>query len=325
MKNTTISQENSEKIDTHTIWIVWSTWAVWVKLHELLNNHPVFKDCLSDIPHWLSKLQWKEWIEKIISIFKNNTLVILAVHDDIARKIIEVKEKTWITTKVIDCSTAYRTDQSWTYGLPEIKNLKKKIEGSELISNPWCHATAAILSIKPLTEKGLIKMHSAIITSITWYSWGWKEMIAQYQQDPQQPSYQYSTWAQHKHVWEIKKQTWLEDLIFQPEVVDYFNWLKTNAFLPLTQKWKELSQQDFIHLFKKYYEWKRFIKVSEIPDNGKIYMNENNGTQNTSIYIKKYPDTLQIIAVIDNMMKGAAWSVIQNMNIMLWLEEGIGL
>ncbi|MDP2103551.1 MAG: N-acetyl-gamma-glutamyl-phosphate reductase, partial [Candidatus Gracilibacteria bacterium] len=208
---------------------------------------------------------------------------------------------------------------------PEIKNIKKKIEGSELVSNPGCHATAVILSIKPLTEDALIKMHSAVITSITGYSGGGKEMIAHYQQDPQQPSYQYSTGTQHKHVGEIKKQTGLKDFIFQPEVIAYFNGLKTNTFLQLTQKGKKLSQEDFINLFKKYYEGKRFIKVFEIPDNGKIYMNENNDSQNTSIYIKKYPDTLQIIAVIDNMMKGAAGSVIQNMNIMLGLDEEMGL
>lgn len=309
------------KNDLPNICVIWSGWAVWVKLKELLENHPIFKNCLSETIWGLSKLKWYSWEKEIISILETNEIVVLAVHDDVSKEIVNIKEKVKLATKIIDCSTAHRVNQSWTYGLPELKKQKEKIKKSELLSNPWCHATAAILSIKPLMESDLVYEKWAVITSTTGYSWGWKEMISIYEQNNKHPAFQYSTWFKHKHESEIEDQTGLKDIIFQPEVVNYFNGLKTNSFLQLTENWKNLQEVDFIKIFETYYFWKWFIKILKIPNDGKILMNENNKTQNISIYIKKYLDKIQIITVIDNMMKWAAWAVIQNMNIMLWLDE----
>jgi len=313
------------KKDEYKVWIIWVSGAVWVKLQALLNSHPVFVNHLSEQTTWLSSLKWLEWKQKITSILESNELVVLAVHDEIAKEIIKIKIDSWLITRIIDCSTAHRTDTSFIYGLPELSEQKKKIRDSELVANPWCHATAVILSIKPLLEWELIENTWAIITSITWYSGGGKGMISSYSENNNQASFLYSTWIKHKHEWEIKEQTWLNDFIFQPEVVNYFNGLKTNTFLQLTEKWKNKLEEELMEIFKIYYEWQEFIEVSIIPSNWKIPMDENNGTQNCSIYIKKHLNKIQVVTVIDNMMKWAGWAVIQNMNIMLWLDENTGL
>ena len=308
----------------YKIAVIWSTGAVWIHLQWLLEEHPVFSKYLSKPTLWLSAFTWAEWKKKVISILSENELVVLAVHDDIAKEIIYVKEEMKLATKLVDCSNAHRSDPSWVYGLPELKGQRRKIELSEFVANPWCHATAVILSIKPLNLFSLVEP-SAIVSSITGYSGGWKELIQQYQEDNNISGFQYSVAKVHKHESEIKKQAWLQDLIFQLEVANYFNGLKTNTFLPLTHKWKALSEDKIIQLFLKYYKWEKFIKILAIPSTGKILMNENNGTQRVSIYIKKYSNTIQVITVIDNMMKGAAWAAIQNINIMLGVSEDIWL
>jgi len=305
--------------------IIWSWWAVWVKLQELVEGHPILKNCLSKPCLGLSTLNKPEWNKKIESILKNNEIVVLAVDDDVAKQIIDIKTKVWLATKIIDCSTAHRTNPLWTYGLPELKWQKDKIETAELVSNPWCHATAVILSVKPLVDIKLANNKSGIITSTTWYSWWGKNMIKAFEKGKNKQSFQYSTWIEHKHEVEIKNETWLTDFIFQPEVVNYFNWLKVNVFLNLTSKWQKLSEEDFIELFNNYYNGAKNMNVSSMPSDWKISMSENNETQNVSIYIKKYSSKIQIVTVIDNMMKWAAWAVIQNLNIMLWFNEGMGL
>jgi N-acetyl-gamma-glutamyl-phosphate reductase len=181
------------------------------------------------------------------------------------------------------------------------------------------------LSVKPLLDVKLANNKFGIITSTTWYSWWGKKMIEEFEKGKNKQSFQYSTWIEHKHEAEIKNETWLIDFIFQPEVVNYFNWLKVNVFLNLTSKWKKLSEEDFIELFNNYYNGEKNIKVSSMPNDWEISMSENNETQKVSIYIKKYSTKIQIVTVIDNMMKWAAWAAIQNLNIMLWFDEGIGL
>jgi len=305
--------------------IIWLWGAVWVKLQWLLDKHLIFKNSLSKTNSSLSKLEWLKWSKEIESILENNEVVVLAVNDDVAKQIVDIKTKVWLTTKIIDCSTDHRTNPLWTYGLPELKWQKDKIETAELVANPWCHATAVILSVKPLMDVNFVDNKSGIITSSTWYSWWGKKMIETFENGKNQQSFQYSTWVEHKHEAEIKNETWLTDFIFQPEVVNYFNWLKVNVFLNLTSKWQKLSEEDFIELFNNYYNEVKNIKISSIPNDWEILMSENNETQNVSIYIKKYSTKIQIVTVIDNMMKWAAWAVIQNLNIMMWFDEGMGL
>lgn len=305
--------------------IIWSWGAVWVKLQSLIDKHSILKNSISEKSPGLSMLDWSEWNNKIESILEGNEIVVLAVPDDVAKQIVDIKTKVWLTTKIIDCSTEHRTNPLWTYGLPELKWQKDKIETAELVANPWCHATAVILSVKPLVDVNLADNKSGVITSTTWYSgWG-KKMIETFENGDKKPSFQYSTWIEHKHEAEMKNETWLIDFIFQPEVVNYFNGLKVNVFLSLNSKWQQLSEEEFIELFNNYYKWAKNFKISSMPNDWKILMSENNETQNVSIYIKKYSDKIQIVTVIDNMMKWAAWAVIQNLNIMLWLDEGMGL
>ena len=307
------------------IWVIWQWGAVWVKLGELLMKHSVLKDCVSEITGGLSKLEWEEWREAIVWILEDNDIIVLCVHDDIAKGIVNVRREVNSLTKIIDCSTTHRTNKEWVYGLPELKWRKEQVEEAWLVANPWCHSTAVILSVKPLVGTGLIEWQSVIVQSTTGYSWGWKAMIKEYWEDCSQPAFQYSTWIEHKHIPEMKNQTSLEEVIFQPEVVNYFNGLKTNTFLDLTGTWMWKSEEELIEVFEDYYKWKQFIKIWKVPEDGKIRIDENNGTQNTSLYIKKYRDRLQVIAVIDNMTKWAAGAVIQNLNIMLWLNEEEGL
>ncbi|MFC4304149.1 hypothetical protein [Cohnella boryungensis] len=86
-------------------------------------------------------------------------------------------------TKIIDASTAFRTNQDWTYGLPELdKDQRSKIRDSSRISVPGCHATGFILAVHPLVAEGIMpRDYPASCYSLTGYSGGGKKLIAEYQ------------------------------------------------------------------------------------------------------------------------------------------------
>ncbi|MFC6475928.1 N-acetyl-gamma-glutamyl-phosphate reductase [Pseudomonas asuensis] len=80
-------------------------------------------------------------------------------------------------TCIIDASTAFRTDTSWTYGLPELAaGQREKIRTSKRIANPGCHATAFILLVRPLADAGLLPSDYPLSAfSLTGYSGGGKK------------------------------------------------------------------------------------------------------------------------------------------------------
>ncbi|MBP5247088.1 MAG: N-acetyl-gamma-glutamyl-phosphate reductase, partial [Fibrobacter sp.] len=94
-------------------------------------------------------------------------------------------------TKIIDASTAHRTNPAWAYGLPELSSdFRKALETNTRIANPGCHASGFILGVYPLIAAGLLKKDADLATySLTGYSGGGKKMIASYEAEGAQISH----------------------------------------------------------------------------------------------------------------------------------------
>ncbi len=139
-------------------------------------------------------------------------------------------------TKIIDASTAHRTNPDWAYGLPELSSdFRKQIESGTRIANPGCHATGFILGVYPLIAAGLLQNSADLATySLTGYSGGGKKMIASYEADGAQQSHPgesprlfaprpYALGHHHKHLPEMQKICGLENApLFNPIVGPYY-------------------------------------------------------------------------------------------------------
>ena len=132
--------------------------------------------------------------------------------------------------KVLDTSTAFRTDPRFAYGFPELsKNHEEAIRVSSRVANTGCHAAGAIALLYPLLTAGVIAADMPIsITSITGYSGGGKAMIAEYEAEGRDAALDspraYALTQNHKHIPEIVKVCGLaQEPIFQPVVADFYN------------------------------------------------------------------------------------------------------
>lgn len=107
---------------------------------------------------------------------------------------------------VLDTSTAHRTSPEWAYGFPELgKDFYNKIKNSKRIAVPGCHASGFISLIKPLIDCGVLPLTAQISChSITGFSGGGKNMIADYDENSKNSLYkaprQYGITETHKHL-----------------------------------------------------------------------------------------------------------------------------
>lgn len=247
-------------------------------------------------------------------------------------------------TKIIDASTAHRTNPDWAYGLPELsREYREAIRKNARIANPGCHATGFILGVYPLIAAGILQRSADIATySLTGYSGGGKKMIAAYEADGAQISHPgmsprlfaprpYALGHHHKHLPEMQKVCGLEKPpVFNPIVGPYYEGMAVSSAIFPASLSRKVSASDLQQILSAHYEDSRFVKVfpyEEEPtlDAGSLDPTECNGTNEAHIYVFGKGESLQITTIIDNLGKGASGAAIQNMNIALGIDEKTNL
>lgn len=239
-------------------------------------------------------------------------------------------------TRIIDASTAFRTDPEWVYGLPELrKEQRSRIQSSARVSVPGCHATGFVLALQPLVAEGILPSdYPATCYSLTGYSGGGKKLIADYQNSGNEQLFaprNYGLGLNHKHLPEMQFHVGLQHApLFTPIVGNYYQ--GDAVAVPLLPRLfnKHISAQEIQELLASYYKNERFIKVMPFDseahlDNGFFNLQQCNHTNNLDLFVFGHQDQALLIARFDNLGKGASGAAIQNMNIMLGFDEIAGL
>lgn len=236
-------------------------------------------------------------------------------------------------TRIIDASTAHRTMDGWVYGYPELSKAQRAaIQTAKRVANPGCHATGFISTVAPLVRMGVIPAEMPLCAySLTGYSGGGKGLIAEYEapgRDPRHDSHRiYGTNLQHKHLPEMMKICGLtRPPVFSPVLGDFYNGMATtvmlhNASLPGTPSGEEIREK-----LAEYYKDEFFVTVAPLGgDENFIYANTLANTNRLRIIVCASEVHTTVTALFDNLGKGASGAAVQNMNIMLGLDETIGL
>ncbi|WP_139997498.1 N-acetyl-gamma-glutamyl-phosphate reductase [Paenibacillus paridis] len=276
--------------------------------------------------------------EMRIKVLNEADIVFMCLPDQAAREAVTLIKNP--NTLVIDSSTAFRTHDEWTYGLPELSVTQRvKISSAARVSVPGCHATAFILAINPLVQMGLLPPgYPVSCQSLTGYSGGGKALIEQHEagrysdvNDSLKHPQHYSLSLEHKHLPEMKKFTALAfHPVFLPTVCNYYNGMVMTIPLVTRLLTNQPSLQEIHAALTDYYQGETFVKVFPLDDTKGIspYALDPtlcNGTNCSEIFVLGNDDQVLIACRLDNLGKGSSGAAIQCMNIMLGLDEGLGL
>jgi len=251
----------------------------------------------------------------------------LCLPDDAAKEAVALAEGSGV--KIIDTSTAHRTNPAWAYGFPELAGQRQKIAGSSRIANPGCHASGFVALVAPLVQQGILAPDAKLSCfSLTGYSGGGKKMIAEYEAEERSPLLkgprQYALTQQHKHLKEMVSLCNLENApVFCPIVADFYSGMEVTV--PLFAGDIKGTAADIRALYNSYYAEGLVRFCDEADADGMLSAAAFSGRDDMQVSVQGNDDRILLVARFDNLGKGASGAAIQNMNILLGLDEATGL
>lgn len=265
----------------------------------------------------------KEAIERADAAF-------LCLPDDAAREIVAAVNSDKV--KILDTSTAHRTNPEWAYGFPELgKDFAEKIKTSNRIAVPGCHASGVIAILYPLIASGVMpKDYPVACHSITGYSGGGKKMIAEYEAEDRDIELssprQYALSQNHKHLKEITEICSLSmKPIFSPIVADFYSGMVvTIPLFPHLLKGNP-TVKALHEMFSEHYKNQKMVNVMPASKDGMLGSNNLSGNDRLEIEITGNDERIIIASRFDNLGKGSSGAAIQCMNIALGFDETKGL
>lgn len=258
-------------------------------------------------------------------------LVFLCLPDQAAVEAVAMIEND--KTKVIDASTAHRTDDGWVYGFAELlPGQRQRIKAAYRVANPGCHATGFLSTVAPLVNLGVLpRDYPLTCFSLTGYSGGGKKLIAEYE-DPERSALLdapniYATGLTHKHLPEMGRIAGLDrPPVFAPILGDIYKGMATGVPLHNSLLRGAPSARDIWELLSTYYQGQPLVQVA--PFGGaspRLAANALAGRDSLTITVSGHQEQTMLTAQFDNLGKGASGAAVQNMNIMLGFEETAGL
>ena len=240
-------------------------------------------------------------------------------------------------TRIIDASTAHRTNPEWAYGFPELdKSFREKIVSSNRVAVPGCYASGSNAILYPLVKSGILpKDYPVVIHAVSGYSGAGKKAIAQYEAEGRNPELDsprlYALTQAHKHLPEIKKISGLDfEPVFNPYVCDYFQGMTVTVGLHSRLLSKKVTAKDVWQMFVDHYEGTNFVKVAGFMGEGTlpeqfIPANTLANTNDIQVFVYGNDDRIMVTTRFDNLGKGASGAAVQCLNVMMGIDETTGL
>ena len=264
--------------------------------------------------------------------------VVLCLPDEAAIEAVSLVEG---DVKIVDASTAYRTDPAWEYGFPELDGAQRdRIAKSSRCANPGCYPTGFIALTRPLVDAGLLSPDAKLVCSaVSGYSGGGKQLSAIYEgADPHEPWGAYGFNLAHKHLPEMAFHGRLaRPPIFLPAVGDFKQGMVVSV--PVFYDDLTTTSAETVHAaLEAHYANSKFVTVMPFGLDGALDNDllergaflEPTKLRNTNelelfVFGNDAANTLVLVARLDNLGKGASGAAVQNLNIMLGLDESLGL
>ncbi len=267
-------------------------------------------------------------------LINESDITFLCLPDAAARESVSLIENE--NVRIIDTSTAHRTEEGWAYGFPELSGeFRERIAKGKRIAVPGCYATGFISLVYPLIRSGILPKDYPVVTfAMSGYSGAGKKAIAVYESEDRAPEFdaprEYALSQQHKHLKEMTKITGLQRTpLFSPMVCDYYSGMIVTLPLYTDLLNGKPSLQEVQEKLAAFYEGEPFIQVmplgKEEETNGFLAGNARSGWDGLEIFVTGNEDRILISSRFDNLGKGASGAAIQCMNIVMGVDEKKGL
>ena len=264
-------------------------------------------------------------------LINQSDITFLCLPDAAAKESVSLVENEAV--RIIDTSTAHRTEPGWAYGFPELSPRHRDAIRPGAV--PGCHATGFISVVYPLIAGGILpKDYPVSAFSLTGYSGGGKKMIGEYSATARELELdaprEYALTQQHKHLKEMKAVTGIDRLpLFSPIVADYYCGMVVSVPLYTEFFAKCRNVAELTAFYADYYKGEPFIKVDETGGadlyGGMLAGNVLAGWDGLKIVVTGNDERIVVSAQFDNLGKGASGAAIQCLNIMLGCDERKGL
>lgn len=265
-----------------------------------------------------------------IQMAREADVTVLCLPDEASRELVNgLKDG---EGRIIDASTAYRTDVRFVYGFPELEpDRPAEIASAGRIAAPGCHASGAVAAIYPLIKAGLLSPDALVsLTSLTGYSGGGKKMIAQYEDDRRDSHLHgprpYAVTQSHKHLPEIMKVCGLTYApVFQPIVCDEYSFMLTCLPLHCAMLNRPTTPEDLTDIYRRHFEGMRTISVLEPNGEASIDSLKLMGTDGMELFVTGNEERMIVCARFDNLGKGASGTALECLNLALGFDMCEGL
>ena len=246
--------------------------------------------------------------------------------------------------RVVDFSADYRLNDSETYlgwyhvehsdpdrmeravyGLPEL--YRSEIRTADLVANPGCYPTSAILPMLPLLDRDLVEQNSIIIDSKSGISGAGRTPSATTHYPNRESNFIAYNIGRHRHTPEIEQE--LSKIAaesirvtFTPHIVPMTRGILSTLYLQLKA---EITTEALLAIYSKFYEKEPFVRVLDPGEYPQTKAVAGTNYCDIGLEVDVRTNRVVVLAAIDNLGKGASSAVVQNLNVMFGLDETAGL
>lgn len=252
-------------------------------------------------------------------------------------------------TRVIDLSADFRLEKSavyakWygahpvptllkqaVYGLPE--RYRERIRDAKLVANPGCYATTSILAGLPLANAGLLGKGAIIVDAKSGVSGAGRKLESTYLYAEANESMMAYGLKGHRHHPEIfqewskaargaKRKAPANDFIFVPHLAPMSRGILATLYAPLAKK---MTAEALREVYVSYYMREPFVSILGAYESPEVKAVQYTNNCQIGVAVDSTGRHAIIMAVLDNLVKGASGQAIQNMNLMFGFKETTGL
>ena len=251
---------------------------------------------------------------------------VLCLPDEAAREAVALAQGARV--RIVDASSAHRVAPGWTYGFPELIG-RDAIASADRVSNPGCYPTGFLAIVAPLVRAGLLPADwPYTVNAVSGYSGGGKALIGRFDDDPDIAFRGYGLTLGHKHLPEMQVHAGLAHApVFAPAVVAAHRGMVVEVPLPLAAMKVAATPDALRDGLARFYEGSAVVAVDPGTPDEIVLRRSAAPDDRLTLYVGASADGSQarLVAVLDNLGKGASGAAVQNLNLMAGLPETAGL